>query len=358
MNERNERLYSYFLVAMLLASLYMALLVLKPFLNIIIIGVVLSSLCYPLYTALRSRFNGHDSLAALATVAIIVLCVMIPLFFFFSALISQAAKSIISFQAWITTFNLDQLKHEEFIKVPMHFIEERLPFIHFNKFNIQSELLELTRKYGQTLLDSGTVVLSNMANILMKTVILIFTLFFFFKDGEKMLSQLRHLTPLHASQEDRIIAKLNDVARSVVLGSFVIALLQGLAGGIGLALVGIPALFWGSMMGFASFIPVVGTAIIWGPCAAYLLLTGDWKSGVFLIVWGMLVISSIDSFLRPYFMKGQSQMSVFYVFLAIIGGLQLFGALGLLYGPLVLSLAMVMLSIYSEEYGDFLNDKG
>ncbi len=342
---------------MLLASLYMALLVLKPFLNIIIIGVVLASLCYPLFTTLRQRFNGHESLAALATVSIIVLCFIIPLFFFFSALVSQAAKSIVSFQAWLSTFDLNQLQHEEFIKVPLDFLKERLPFIDFSQFNIQSELLELTRKYGQTLLDSGTVVLGNMANIVMKSAILVFTLFFLFKDGEKMLARLRHLTPLHASQEDRIIAKLNNVARSVVLGSFIIALLQGIAGGIGLALVGVPALFWGSIMGFASFIPVVGTAIVWGPCALYLLLTGDWKSGIFLIIWGMLVISSIDSFFRPYFMKGQSQMSVFYVFLAIIGGLQLFGALGLLYGPLILSLAMVMLSIYSEEYGDFLNEK-
>ena len=144
------------------------------------------------------------------------------------------------------------------------------------------------------------------------------------------------------------------MARSVFVGSFLTALCQGVAGGIGLALVGIPALFWGAVIGVASLIPLVGTALIWVPAAGYLFLVGRWGSAVFLLIWCGVLVGFIDNFLRPFLMRGGGGLSPFYVFLAVMGGLEYFGLPGLLYGPLILTFAAAILYLYKEEFPTIL----
>lgn len=119
----------------------------------------------------------------------------------------------------------------------------------------------------------------------------------------------------------------------------------------------LPALFWGTVMAFSSLIPVVGTALVWVPAAGYLAMAARWKSAIFLIIWGVVVVGSVDNFLRPFLMRGKEGVSPFYIFLTIIGGIQLFGLAGILYGPLILGFATVMLYIYQVEYQDVLGDE-
>jgi predicted PurR-regulated permease PerM len=172
-----------------------------------------------------------------------------------------------------------------------------------------------------------------------------------------MVERGRYFSPLRKDQEDRILTGVRVVAKSVLLGTFLTALCQGLVGGIGLALVGIPGLFWGTVMGFSSLIPLIGTALVWVPAAVYLVLLGKMKAAAFLAVWCVVLVGSIDNFLRPFLMRGEAKMSTFYIFLAIVGGVQYFGLTGILYGPLILSFAMIMLYIYGVEYEDDLHLK-
>jgi predicted PurR-regulated permease PerM len=165
------------------------------------------------------------------------------------------------------------------------------------------------------------------------------------------------MCPLHEDQEDAILLNLRSVSKSVLVGGLLVAALQGLAGGIGLALVGIPALFWGTVMGFASLVPVVGTGLVWMPACLYLLLMGQWQSSLFLFVWSAVGVASIDSFLRPYFMRGSAGMSTFFIFMSIMGGIKVFGMAGVLYGPLILGFTMVMLRLYGEEFSEVLSSR-
>jgi len=183
---------------------------------------------------------------------------------------------------------------------------------------------------------------------------MLFILFFLLKEGRRWVRWIRFLSPLREEQEEAILASLRTVTKSVLMGGLLIAVLQGVAGGVALAIAGLPALFWGTMMGFASLVPVVGTGLIWVPAVAYLALQAKWWMALFLLVWCSVGVTSIDTFLRPYFMSGATGMSTLFIFLSVIGGLQVFGPVGLLYGPLVLSLAMVMLRMYGEEYQDLL----
>jgi predicted PurR-regulated permease PerM len=106
--------------------------------------------------------------------------------------------------------------------------------------------------------------------------------------------------------------------------------------------------------GFSSLIPIVGTSLVWVPAVIYLVLLAKWKAALFLAIWSVVLLGSIDNFLRPFLMKGEGRMSPFYIFLAIIGGVQYFGLLGILYGPLILSFAMIMLYMYGAEYREDL----
>ena len=188
---------------------------------------------------------------------------------------------------------------------------------------------------------------------------MLFVLFFVLRDHDKMLVFLRHALPLSRTQEDVLFKEIVDVSKSALLGSLLTAVTQGVVGGIGLSLAGIPGLFWGAVMAFASLIPFVGTALIWIPAALYLFFTGDTSWGIFMVFWGAVVVGSIDNFLRPMFMQGAS-MNTVVVFFSLIGGLQMFGLMGLIYGPLIFSIALVFFRLYTSEFAEFLDaqDKG
>ncbi len=148
--------------------------------------------------------------------------------------------------------------------------------------------------------------------------------------------------------------KIKDVAKSALLGTFVTAIAQGAAGGIAFAICGLPGLFWGMVMAFASLIPMVGTALIWIPATLYLVISGSIKQAVFMVVWCIVVVGGLDNFVRPLFMQGGADMNTLLIFFAILGGINCFGLIGLLYGPLIFGLAMVLLYIYNMEFDEFL----
>jgi len=356
---KGGQFYSLFLMGILAVSLYFAYLVLNPFLHDIFIAIIVATLTQPVHQRIKRAFGGRNTLAALGTTLLFFLCVILPLFLFSGALVGQAAKSIAAIQNWLRGAHLDAWLNGEAIANHVAWLNDALPWLELdlNKINIKGSLLEFSKNAGQITLDLGGKLLGNFVGVLLNFLIMLFVLFFLLRDGERMLAQLKHLSPLHDAQEDRILGKMRDVARSVVVGSFLVALCQGVVGGVGLAIAGIPALFWGAMMGFASLVPVVGTLLVWGPAAVYLVLIGEWKWGLFLAAWGGVIVSAIDSVLRPLLMQGQAQMSTFWVFLSIIGGIKFFGPLGILYGPMVLALAMVMLSIYADEYHEVLSAK-
>lgn len=350
--------YRPFLLIVLFFSLYLSYLILRPFLHILVLAIVLASLFYPIQIFLVRVYRGRSTLAALTIVFIVTFVIAIPIFFFISALVAQGLDSINRINEWIKAGNLQQLTQNPDVLAGIAWIQERFPSFDINKLNIADNLLQLSKNVGHFLLSKGASLLGNAATLVYDFFIMIFIVFFMVRDGKQMVEQARYFSPLRKDQEDRILNGVRLVARSVLLGSFLTALSQGIIGGIGLMIVGIPGLFWGTVMGFSSLIPVVGTALIWVPTVVYLIILGKVKSAVFLALWCIVLVGSIDNFLRPFLMRGEASMSPFYIFLAIIGGVQYFGLVGILYGPLILSFAMIMLFIYGVEYrNDLLEGK-
>jgi predicted PurR-regulated permease PerM len=320
----------------------------------LIFSIVLASLFYPVQVFLVRIYRGKKGLAALTIIFIITFLLIIPVFLFASALVAQGLDSINRVHEWLKGGNLEKLSTDPRIVEYTSMIQERFGFLELKKLDVVSNLLQISKNLGQVLLTKGATLLGNLVSLITHFFIMIFVVFYLVRDGWEMLQKGRTFSPLRKEQEDELLFGIRIVAKSVFLGTFLTALCQGLVGGIGLAFVGIPGLFWGTVMGFSSLIPIIGTGLIWIPAAAYLALIGSWKKALFLAVWSVVLNGSIDNFLRPFLMRGEGRMSPFYVFLAIIGGVQYFGLVGVLYGPLILSFAMIMLYMYGAEYRDDL----
>ena len=349
-------IYKVFFILLLLFALYLGFSLVEPFVHTLIFATVLAALFSPVYARALSWFNGHRAVASMVTVCIIVFCLLLPMVFLFMALIGQGVQSLAGLNAWVARGGYEDIISPAMFSHYVTILHEKLPFLRVNEIDIQASFIQYSKEFAQTLLGYGTDFVRNAAKLILHFLLMVFILFYFLRDGSKMVAYLKHLSPLRPKQEDFLIDSLKRVSRGVLMGCLLVAVLQGVAGGIGLAVAGIPAFFWGAVVALSSLIPVVGTGLVWVPAVGFLLLSGDWKMALFLTLWFGIFVVGIDTVLRPIFMKEASRISTFYIFLAILGGLYTFGMLGILYGPLILSFVMVMLQIYVEEYAEDLQD--
>lgn len=349
--------YSVTLMVLLAAALYMGFTLVEAFLHSLLLSCVLAIMSSPVMSRCLAFTRGRRNWAAALTTLIIVVVLLIPLAVVMVALINQGIESISAINKWIRVTDFDTLMASESFKHSLGWLHAKLPILDFEGVEIRSKILDFSRYFAQTMLGYSTVVVRDAFRLILLFLLMIFALFYFLRDGTQMVEFIKRVSPLRSRQEDYIIESLKRVSRGVLMGCLLVAVLQGFVGGIALSFCGIPGVFWGAMTAFCSLIPVVGTGIVWVPAAIYLFISGQWQLGIFLTLWFCLIVVSIDTFLRPYFMREAAQVSTFYIFIAIIGGVSAFGMLGILYGPLILSFLMVMLRIYTEEYGESFKKK-
>lgn len=353
------RIFQLFFPAMVIFSLYLAYLLASPFMHAIIMGIVFAVLSWPIQKKMLKITKGRWRRipATALTMMIIMICIILPFIFFMIRLVPQALVSLGSLSEWLTSFDINAFSNSQIVHNLFNFIKEHVPFIDPKADDISSALLAATREASQFLLKGATTVVSNALNFALHFALLLLVMFFVLLDGEAMMSRFMYLFPLKEVQKDAIFDRLRAVARAVLVGGVLVAVLQGLVGGIGMAIVGMPALFCGALIALASFVPVFGTGLIWGPVAVWLFINGMTWQGIFVLVWCGILVSAIDSVMRPIFMSNQAGLSTFFLFMSILGGLKTFGMLGVFYGPLVLGFVVVMLSLYAHEYREFLTNR-
>lgn len=350
--------YTGTLLVLFFLSLALTYQIIQPYLHTLILSIVVTVVCYPLYhKILEWTKHRSRSFAAGAVLFLVCFCVALPLFLFFIELIPQAIHSVASASAWLNELDVEKLLQSSAAQPYLLWVHENFSFINLSQVAIQKEISEISRTVGQFILQGGTKVLGNTLTLCIHFALMLAIVFFLLKNGENMVHRIKYLLPMHESKEDTILVNLRYVTRSVFVGGLLVAALQGFVGGVGLQIVGLPALFWGTVMGAVSLVPVLGTGLVWVPATAYLFFIGEWKSAVFLLCWCGILVTSIDSFLRPYFMRDSVGVSVLVIFLSIIGGISVFNIAGILYGPLILSFLLVMLRLYGEEFQELLSSK-
>ena len=349
-------LLTWFILGLLAIGLYLAYTLLIPFANTLVLAVVFAALFAPVYKYFLNRFNGRESFASLVVLLAVVVVVIVPLTLLIMGLIPQMRQSVISITGWLAAGNLDDI-FTRYLTPFFAWIHEEAPFLDVTAESAKADIIEAARRIGQEVLGVSANFVGRTLTLFLHFLLFLVALFFFLKDGAGMIARLKYLTPLREEQQERILDTLSRVSRSVLAGGFLVAALQGTVGGIGLAFVGIPALFWGTIMGLSAFVPVLGTGLVWVPAVCFLIFNDSWESAIFLCVWCGVLVTSIDTFLRPYLMRDASGVPILFLFLAILGGIKAFGIFGLLYGPVILTFAVVMLKIYADEYQEQLKSK-
>jgi predicted PurR-regulated permease PerM len=184
-------------------------------------------------------------------------------------------------------------------------------------------------------------------NFFFGLLVMVVALFYIFRDTRQLMTALREVLPFSESQRERMIAEAGELIHASVTFSLLSAVAQGIAGGAIFALAGIPqALFWGVAMGFFSLLPLVGSSIIWLPAAAFLMFHGHVGKGIIVIIACVGIVNLLDNVLRPWLISGRAELSGLVIFISILGGLKVFGLLGLILGPVVLASTTSVLDIY------------
>ncbi|WCE30232.1 AI-2E family transporter [Vibrio sp. SCSIO 43137] len=358
MSENNKISSShYVLIVALLTAAYACFLIVQPYVNSIIMAFIISLLMFPVHEWIEKKVQGKPNLASLLSCTVLTFIIVIPLLAVFAAIVQQGSVASQGIYHWVTSGGIEEFFKQPWIVKGVNLANEYLPFDKIEPQKIAEKLGQLASSFGTNLVAISAKILGDATSFVASFLLMLFVLFFLLRDHDKIIRSLRHILPLSRSQEDRLLSEIEQVSKSAVLGSFLTAVAQGVAGGIGMWIVGFPALFWGTMFGFASFIPIVGTALIWIPATAFLLMTGETNWAIFLAIWSMAVVGSIDNVLRPLLMQGSAGMNTLMIFFSLLGGIQLFGLIGLIYGPLIFAIAIVLFNIYEEEFHGFLKSQ-
>ena len=327
--------------------MYLAYQVFAPFLHSFILACVFTALSYPVYQFLLRKMSS--TWAALTVLFLITVVVAIPVTLFIAGLVPQAARSVKELNQWLAGQHLSDIISTHIDPI-LAWIDVHIPEFDIQSFDVKATMVKISSKVGENLVRSGYFIMGNIATMAIHFVLILCIMFYFLINGERVVRRITYLSPLRPHQTGIVIERMRSTAKAVFGGGLALATLQGFVGGVGLAIVGIPPLFWGTVMAFAALVPVVGTGLVWVPAVVFLYLGGHTGSAIFLFVWCAGIVCSLDTFLRPFLLRDGVKVPVVFLFLSILGGVQTFGMLGLLYGPMILGLLAVMLTIYGEEY--------
>lgn len=332
--------------------LYQLLRIVSPFLEGILVAITLALVFYPVHAKFLRWTKGRSNLAAGLSVTALFLIVIVPAAFFLTLLGRQAAALYPWAQDQVREVRLDpDAAILNRLPAPVKKIWARSQDILLDAgVNPRVTILRTAETMGRKVSTVGAAVVKNVFLLIFQTVIMIFTLFFIFRDGHRLAEKVMGLIPMETAYKTHILGRLNQTLTAVVRGMFVTASVQGLLAGIGFAVAGVRfSVVLGFATAFMALIPFVGAAAIWLPIGVYLFLKGWAVQGIGILIWGGLVVSMVDNFLRPFIIGEKAKLPIVFLFFGTLGGLQAYGPIGLLVGPLTVASVLAFAKIYGEQ---------
>ncbi|BBO80741.1 AI-2E family transporter [Desulfosarcina ovata subsp. sediminis] len=326
----------------------------RAFLMAIFMAGIFAALTRPIYYRLERWLGGRRSLASVLTLLLIIFVVLIPLTILTGVVTGQAIKVGQSVTPWVRA----QIEQPNMLSDYL----ERLPY--YEHIMPHSELIlrkagEMVGRISQFLINNLSSATMGAVNFLFMLFTWLYTMYFFLMDGEKLLEKILYYLPLEDRDEQQMLDRFTSVTRATLKGTAVIGILQGGLAGAAFWVVGIPSsAFWGVIMVVLSIIPSVGTAVVWVPAAVILGFNGAIAKGVGLAIFCGLVVGSLDNLLRPILVGKDTQMHELMIFFGTMGGIFMFGMVGVIIGPIVAALFVTVWEIYGHAFQGILPDTG
>jgi predicted PurR-regulated permease PerM len=344
-----DRTVFWALVAYTFALLFLYLLyrILAPFGIPLVWAAVIGIATFPLHERLRLRFRGKDWLASAVMTLLVLLIFVLPMAGLVALLAGEAADAYKILEAAAAGGAVPTLEGLVAHPSVSPWIARAESLLRPLGIDVTASLLPAARQAVASLLGIASGVVKNAFVSLLYLVVMLVVLFFIYKDGGRLEREFWGVMPLRDRNKAILKENLHRVLKAGIVGILGTCLAQGLLGGIGFWIGGLPSpVLFGSLMAVAALIPYVGTALVWLPGALYLFLAGKTAKGIFLLVWGVLVVGSADNVLRPLLIGGKAEMPFSLMALGAIGGFAAFGLVGVVVGPFLLSLFIALFEIY------------
>jgi predicted PurR-regulated permease PerM len=348
MELKNYNVYFFFLV--LAAVTVVAYFIFKPFLTAIIAAAILAVIFQRPYKYLLRVTRDRRSLSAILATILVVLVILIPFMLVGGLIFSEIAGLVKAVSSESSQYTV---KINNFIK-----FFTSLPLI--QSFNVetfleQEEVVNSVKKVSQATLSILQRTYQGVIHYVFTFFIMLFTLYYLFIDGGRVVQKIISLSPLRDKHEKLLIEKFVSTSRATIKGTLVVGVIQGILGGIAFAIVGIPSpVIWAVIMTIFSIIPVAGSGFVWVPVGTVMLVTGNIWGGIFILAFGILVIANIDNVLRPKLVGKDTAMHPLIVFFSTLGGMALIGISGFIIGPIIAAFFLTLWEIYSAEFREQL----
>jgi len=338
--------------AALLVTGYLLFTIVAPFIPAIGWAMVIAILTFPLYERLRRRLAGRTAASAGLMLVFVVLAVVVPAMTLTAILASELANVYRFLEEVVHSGRLEQLSLTNLgSSLPFAPLLEKFTSLADTfQFDLKENLVITAKRMVTLALGSITTVLKNFLATLVQMLIMLFILFFLYRDGERLVAYGWSLVPVGEQKREAIAAAGLGIITGFVYGIGLTCLVQGTLAGLAYGFLGIPSAFLlATATSLAALIPVVGTALIWAPCAGYLILTGATAKGIGLILWCVVVVGTADNFIRPYFMVSRVNLPIPLILIGAFGGLLAFGLLGFLFGPFLFAIFYTLAVAKKEE---------
>ncbi len=319
-----------------------------PFAGPIAWAAFLAFLLFPLNLRLRRAFRGRAALAAGLLTVFAPIVVLLPVAALSIEFVSQISVLLRKLQSTASGLDIKSTADLERFPLIAHLNLWLQAHTSFSAEQVQAWILQGTREILERSASFGGSFFLGALSSVLGIALTVVLLFFFLVDGDAMVRRGRRFIPLEEAYKERLVNRLSGIARAIVFGTTMNALLQGLVLGIGFSIAGLPSpVVFGVLAALVAMLPVGGAALVWVPAALWLFFDGRWGYAIFLLVWGAMM-SLLDSFLKPLLISGRAPISTLVVFIGVLGGIAAFGAIGIIAGPLILSLVLALIEFAEE----------
>lgn len=347
-----DRFRKFFVLFLLIAVAAVFLNMVQNFLVALFLAAMFTALIYSWQRFFTHAFGGRSRLAAVVVVLLFVLAVGIPMLAMTGMVVAEAVQISGKVMPWIK----DQLQNQQLLGPLPHW----LPF----REELAPYRLTLIEKTGQGVAAAGKFLVGNVPDVTQETMgvlingfVMLYAMFFFLVHGPEWLHKAKHYVPLQEEDRDLVVKRGYDVTRAALKAILIIGVLQGVLIGLAFWAAGLQgAAFWGAIVLVLAAIPGLGPALVWGPAAIWLFATGEIAWGIGMLLWGAVIVGLVDNILRPMVVGRDTRMPDLLVLVSTLGGLLMFGIAGILIGPVLAAILVMLLDIYHGAFATALPD--
>jgi len=345
--------HKYIILGVFVITFYLTYLLVKPYLITFVLATIIAVLASPLFNFIK-KLTNRNKLSAVLTTLLVFVIVFIPLFFLVDTVSTQIGHTYTNIR-----FALSDKSLQKLCDIPDSVLCNAYTTTtgYIEKYQLSSSLQQGLREALTTISLYTYKKFASIPAFLLQTIIFVYLFYVLLVNKEYLTNKIKLLVPLNRRHHESIITRFSQTVNGVFYGQIITAIAQGLVGMLGLYIFGVPnAFILGLLMIIFAFIPLVGTAIIWLPAGMYLIISGIITStnsitmnGILLLVYGALIVSTIDNLIKPFLIGNKAQLHPFLVMVGVFGGLALFGVMGILIGPILIGVFITLLNIYEEE---------